>query len=250
MTDEKHDEKKIGESAFESILDRLKQPVKRRTLYLIITPVLTLIVSLILAEFLLRAFWTVPQLHRTLKGNDPIYHHSNRKAYYQSRIDSRGRPIIKRRAKSDLRVFLVGDSYAFGIVDKTEDTVGAFIEKYLNEQHLENQALVYNMALSSYSPIINYLVVKNLVIPNDPDVVLMMYDSSDMQDDWNYSLLASYDDLGRPVAINPPDHTKFPLRLETAWYVFSWYKANGWKKFDYVQYYENRFAHYRDPWEK
>jgi hypothetical protein len=104
------------------------------------------------------------------------------------------------------------------------------------------------MAMLSYSPIIHYLIVKNLVLPNDPDAVVMMIDASDIQDDAIYRLMATLDSDGRPVAVTPmPDYDLLPLKMEMGAKVLARIWANGGQFSTHVQKRENRLGHYYQP---
>ena len=230
----------------------MAQGKKRKTAKLwFLYVVYCLIALVVVSEIVLRVAWTPPSFQTVIQGNDPVYHHSNRSDVELAKLDGWRRPILPRSDSSELRVFLVGDSFAQGMVDKAEQSISHMIEKELNEGAPSRKSVVYNMALLSYSPIVNYLVVRNLVLPNDPDVVLMMVDSSDPADDAIYELLAKTGPDGRPVAVRPPpDYDLLPLKLEMVWIVLNRYAANDWVWETYEQKRENRIAHYRDPYEQ
>ena len=210
-----------------------------------------LAVFVVAAEVLLRLFWTPPKFQFIVEGNDPVYHHSNREDHELGAMDVWRKPITPRKSADELRVFLLGDSFAMGMVDAESETIGNYLQIELAERFSDRKVEVWNMAMISYSTMIYYLVAKNLVLPNDPDLVVLMYDASDPADDAVYTPLAKFDSEGRPVAIRPlPDYEMLPLKLEMAWIVAKRYLQNGFKFNSYQQVRANRYVILRDPIEK
>jgi hypothetical protein len=60
---------------------------------------------------------------------------------------------------------------------------------------------VINAGVASYSPLLEYLYLKNGGLDLDPDVVILNFDLSDPYDDLQYTALAKLDSTGDPVAV-------------------------------------------------
>ena len=58
-----------------------------------------------------------------------------------------------------------------------------------------------NTGVGSYSPLLEYLYLKNGGLDLQPDIVVLNFDLSDVWDDIQYTRLARFDEHGAPVAV-------------------------------------------------
>ncbi len=172
---------------------------------------------------------------------DPILHHSlipkaklkrtNNEFDVTYEINSQGlrdREIPLEKPANTYRILMLGDSYTFGIGNNLEDTFSKRLEKKLNfdvipakvgisQVHSGDSRLrwndksqnihyeVINGGCSSYAPILEYLFLIHKGLKLHPDLVILNYDISDVQDDHKYSQIAEFDEKGLPLKVNPID---------------------------------------------
>jgi hypothetical protein len=149
---------------------------------------------------------------------DPILHHSlvpkakikrsNDEFDVTYQINSYGlrdNEISIEKPANTYRILMLGDSYTFGIGNNLEDTFSKKLEQLLNAQGGSLHYEVINGGCSSYSPILEYLFLVNKGLALHPDLVILNYDPSDVQDDYKYSQIAEFDGEGHPTKVHPID---------------------------------------------
>ncbi|NQT22308.1 MAG: hypothetical protein HQ579_02600 [Candidatus Omnitrophica bacterium] len=100
------------------------------------------------------------------------------------------------------RIALMGDSFAFGVGVKSDETMAFLLEKMLNERR-EGSYQIYNFGVSSFSPVLEYIYLKEEVIKYNPDLVVLMLDISDVQDDYYREPHLVYDNDKNIIGCNP-----------------------------------------------
>ncbi|NIO21192.1 MAG: hypothetical protein GTN76_10730 [Candidatus Aenigmarchaeota archaeon] len=118
------------------------------------------------------------------------------------------------RTKEDysLRILMLGDSFTMGYGVRANETFTQLLENNFAENDLNID--VVNAGVSSYSPILEYIYLKNRGIDLDPDVVILNLDMSDVQDDYIYEQRAVFDKDGNIIKVLPPEEeTSHSLRL-------------------------------------
>lgn len=128
----------------------------------------------------------------SIKGEFDVTVHVNKFGYRGVDFD---------RAKSKPRIFMVGDSFTFGVGAKDDQTI-----PYLLEQQLQNQGYdieVVNAGVGHTSPLTHYLNLRDLHLQFEPDLVILLLDFSDLADDWRQERNAMYDDRGQIMKIDP-----------------------------------------------
>ncbi|MDO8634603.1 MAG: SGNH/GDSL hydrolase family protein [archaeon] len=88
---------------------------------------------------------------------------------------------ISQKTPGKTRILLLGDSFTFGYGVAEGETFGKTTEKKLGE-HFE----VINAGAISYSPMLEYLQLKKIFGKINPDIVVLNFDMSDVQDDYEY----------------------------------------------------------------
>ena len=166
-----------------------------------------------LAEALTRLVLTV-RGHYPQK--DPILHHSLKPHAKMKRVQSefqvvycinsqglRDEEIRLPKPPQVFRILMLGDSFTFGIGVELHDTFTKQLEALLNPPSGRSHFEVLNGGCSSYSPILEYLFLVQKGLALAPDLVILNYDLSDVQDDYKYSQIADFDQDGRPLRVHP-----------------------------------------------
>lgn len=97
------------------------------------------------------------------------------------------------------RILVLGDSFAEGFY--YEDTVGFHLETRLNQSISGSHFEVVNCACASYSPLLEYLRLKNQLIEMQPDEIILIIDQTDVFDDyWRYRPLSRFASDGEPLS--------------------------------------------------
>lgn len=146
-----------------------------------------------------------PVLHHALVPNAVLERIKDEFAvtYRINSLGLRNEEFEVKKPKDTFRILMLGDSYTFGIGVELEETFAKQLEKTLVERHPEKNIQIINAGVSSYSPIIHYLFLMNQGLKYDPDLVILNYDISDVQDDYKYSKIAEFDETGKPLKVNP-----------------------------------------------
>jgi hypothetical protein len=101
-----------------------------------------------------------------------------------------------------LRILLLGDSMVQAMQVTIEDTAARRLEPTLTRatgRHVE----VINAGVASYSPTLEYLMLKNKGLKYAPDIVLLMFFPADVADDWGYAEDLQFDEHGVPLMRKP-----------------------------------------------
>jgi len=115
----------------------------------------------------------------------------------------RGGEYPVRKPKGLYRIAVLGDSFTFGTAVNDNETFSYLLQDNLNTKIGGKRYEVMNFGIASYSPILEYLLLKYKVIKYSPDMVILFYDFSDLQDDALYVKKALYDESGDLIACNP-----------------------------------------------
>jgi lysophospholipase L1-like esterase len=183
------------------------------TLAGVVLIVLSVLCAGTLAEALTRLVLTV-RGHYPQK--DPILHHSLKPHAQMKRVESEFQVVyrINRHGLRDeeirlpkppqvFRILMVGDSFTFGVGVELHATFTKQLEALLNQPGSGGHYEVLNGGCSSYSPILEYLFLVQKGLALAPDLVILNYDLSDVQDDYQYSQIAEFDRDGRPLRVHP-----------------------------------------------
>ncbi len=102
----------------------------------------------------------------------------------------------------DLRILMLGDSMTWGYGVEKEETFSEVLQQKLKAKGVN--ADVINAGATSYSPTLEYLLLKNKGLSYQPDVVILNMDMSDIQDDYKYNLeqVAEFDQEGNLVQVS------------------------------------------------
>src|SRR5262245_21434946 len=150
---------------------------------------------------------------------DPVLHHRLRPSIVTSvfntefRTSSLGlhdREYPARKPAGTFRVLLLGDSFTEGAGLALPATVAKQTESLLGAAGCRAPVEVVNGGVASYSPIVEYLFLGELLPKLEPDLVVLNFDMTDVHDDFIRTSLARLGPDGLPIAV-PADR-----RRETA----------------------------------
>ena len=113
----------------------------------------------------------------------------------------RGKEMALEKEKDTLRIFAVGDSFTLGVGAQDNETVPYHIEEKLT--HKGYPIEVINAGRGNTTTLIHYLNLRDNYLKFKPDLVLLLFDFSDLEDDWYKERRLVYDEKGRPLYIDP-----------------------------------------------
>ena len=159
----------------------------------------TLILAFTAAEIYARGAYRQSYL-TGFTAADPVFHHIV-PPYYKGDMHSEGdfdvsfttnnrgmrgpRDYSYDKKPDVFRIAVFGDSFAFGVGVRAEETASAVLEGLLNRPGGRSYE-VYNFGVNSYSPIPEYIYIKKELTKYNPDLVMLMLDVCDIQDDYLY----------------------------------------------------------------
>ena len=135
--------------------------------------------------------------------------------------------ISRAKPEGTGRVLLLGDSFTEGVGVEAADAFPARLQELVDHAGVQKRWEVINAGEASYSPILEYLLLKRVGLDLQPDLVILNLDLSDMYDDINYTKLAVFDASGDPIAVRPePERKRGPWYVETAYTIKDFVKEN------------------------
>lgn len=176
--------------------------------------------ALVVAEVTLRAairHGLGDRPHRYMTS-DPVLHHRARPGlathvagteFSTNSLGLRDREYARPKPPSVFRVLMLGDSFTEGGGLVLEQTVAKRVEQALHARGCPRHEVV-NGGVASYSPILEYLLLRRLGPELEPDLVVLNFDMTDVHDDVVRTATARLDERALPLAV-PGD----PIR-ETA----------------------------------
>ena len=110
------------------------------------------------------------------------------------------------KAPGTYRIFYVGDSFTEGCVPM-EESVPSRVEAHLNGKGARpgRRYEVINTGTWSYSPVLEYILIRYEIAPYAPDLIVLSVDMTDDFDDWSYRRTLVRDGEGNPYAVPPDD---------------------------------------------
>jgi|GEM_PF-1864959 len=169
---------------------------------------------------------------------DPVFHHlypANVKveemfagfptSFSTNNQRLRGKEYLLHKSKETYRILIFGDSFVFGTAVNDNETFCYLLEEELNSGLVNKRYEVINCGIVSYSPLLEYLLLKEKMIKYSPDLVMLFYNFSDLQEDTVYSRHAKYDKSREIIACNPfyvNNHPDYILLLRKNFYFFSY----------------------------
>lgn len=175
----------------------------------------TLLFSIVCVEVALRV-WTPDVLEfKAVRKSDPVLHHvlapsasytlRSREFEVEVRTNSRGMRAdeIPDSASDAFRIMILGDSFVEGYGVRVEEGVAEQLERRIKSTGGNRAVTVLNCGVAGYSPILEYLQFSTTGVQLRPDLVILFYDMSDVQEDVLYAEDADFDSMGVPVRVHP-----------------------------------------------
>lgn len=192
---------------------------RARRLALAALVLLGLVVGLIVAELAARAYESVRRPRKdSINVEDPVRHHRwkpNARGrvrgieYETNSLGLRDREYAESKPAGAFRILMLGDSFTEGWTLPLEGVVAKRLEQSL-ALRCRRPYEVINGGNTTYSPILQYLLLEQIGPRLRPDLVLLNFDMTDVHDDFIRTRLARLDAHGLPMAV-PADR-----RRETA----------------------------------
>jgi hypothetical protein len=102
------------------------------------------------------------------------------------------------------RILLLGDSFTFGLRAADDQVFARRLEQQLREHYHRDSIEVVNAGVLSYCPLLEYLQYRHYLHGLEPDVVILNFDMSDVQDQLAYSRELVRDENGVPLFVTEP----------------------------------------------
>jgi lysophospholipase L1-like esterase len=198
---------------------RDRRPARRRRLaFGLVLALFVLLVVAVGAEVALRVAGGRPRGTKTHVA-DPVLHHRLREGvrttvlgvpFETNALGLRDRDYGPEKPAGVMRVLMLGDSFTEGGGLRLEESVPKVLEARLAERGCARGVEVVNAGVASYSPILEYVYLREKGLALAPDLVVLNFDMTDVHDDAVRTAIARLDARGLPIAV-PSDR-----RRETA----------------------------------
>ena len=136
-------------------------------------------------------------------------HHALRPGYASSfvNINSLGLrtpEVAIPKPAGTVRILLLGDSFTFGLRVRDDETFGRRLEEGLRGKYGTAPVEVVSAGVLSYCPLLEYLQYRHHLHALEPDLVVLNFDMSDVQDHLAYSRDLVRDSDGTPLFVTEP----------------------------------------------
>src|SRR5262249_30073707 len=108
------------------------------------------------------------------------------------------------KAAGTIRVLLLGDSFTFGQRVADDETFGRRLEGMLSRHYSPAPVEVVSAGVVSYCPLLEYLQYRHHLHVLEPDLVVLNFDMSDVQDHMAYSRDVVVGPDGVPLFVTEP----------------------------------------------
>lgn len=127
------------------------------------------------------------------------------------------------KPEGTFRILLLGDSFTFGMrVADDEQIFARRLEQQLRQRYPSKQIEVVNGGVLSYCPLLEYLEYRHYLHALEPNLVILNFDMSDVQDQLAYSrdLVRSAD--GTPLFVTEPSLRNNTISAMPRLLLFEW----------------------------
>jgi lysophospholipase L1-like esterase len=136
-------------------------------------------------------------------------HHALRPGYSSPSIHInsfglRSPEVAVPKPRGTVRILLLGDSFTFGLRVRDEETFGRRLEEALRGKYGTAPVEVVSAGVISYCPLLEYLQYRHHLHVLEPDLVVVNFDMSDVQDHMAYSREAVLGSDGVPLFVTEP----------------------------------------------
>lgn len=88
-----------------------------------------------------------------------------------------------KKKDDEFRILLLGDSFTQGLGVDIDKSYAAILEKNLNAANLQKKVKVINSGVFAYSPLVEYLYLKEKGLSFEPDMIVLTFNLTDFWDD-------------------------------------------------------------------
>lgn len=154
-------------------------------------------------------------LPRECFQNDILLNHSHKPSsscqfrtkfwYVNYKINSFGLRDFEypqKKPENTYRILALGDSFTEGFGVKQKESWPKILEKNLTSNIKDKHIEVINAGVAGYSPLLEYLYLKEKGLELEPDLVIVAFDLTDFLDDIEYAKQANYL-ANEPVSVKP-----------------------------------------------
>jgi hypothetical protein len=136
-------------------------------------------------------------------------HHAMRPGFNSPNIHTnsfglRSPEVAVPKPAGTIRVLLLGDSFTFGLRVKDDEVFGRRLEEMLRGKYGAAPVEVVSAGVISYCPLLEYLQYRHHLHVLEPDLVVLNFDMSDVQDHMAYSRDAVVGRDGAPLFVTEP----------------------------------------------
>lgn len=138
-------------------------------------------------------------------GKGRLYTKEFKTIYKINSLGIRDKEYSLTKPQNTFRILVLGDSFTEGYGVNAKDTFSDKLEVLLNKNKPINSSFeILNFGCASYSPLLEYILLKKKAIKFNPDLVIILLDLSDFKDDMEYTPFIKFDPEGRPDALPNP----------------------------------------------
>ena len=120
-----------------------------------------------------------------------------------NRFGYRGKDFTMPKQEGVLRIFVVGDSFTYGVGAEDNETIPYQIEVGANGRSPLQKVEVINAGVGHTGPLRHYYNLKDIHLQYQPDLVLVLFDLTDLWDDWHLERNAVYGKDGEVDRFDP-----------------------------------------------
>jgi hypothetical protein len=121
------------------------------------------------------------------------------------------------------RILLLGDSFTFGMRVADDELIFARrLEHHLRERYPSKHVEVVNGGVLSYCPLLEYLEYRHYLHALEPNLVVLNFDMSDVQDHLAYSRDLARDSDGTPLFVTEPSLRSNTVSAMPRLLLFEW----------------------------
>ena len=144
-----------------------------------------------------------PHFHHRLPPNHDTHYYSNEfdVTIHTNSRGLRGPDPVMPKPKDRIRILMLGDSFTFGFPVRDDETFAHLIEQGLQAKGYPVE--VVNGGVSSYSPLLEYILLRDELLALEPDIVMVWYDRADLQDDAQYEKNLLFNARGEITGADP-----------------------------------------------
>jgi len=169
----------------------------KKILFVILSLCLGFAVGLILLEIALRIM--LGPVSHEITNADPILHHFTGNNPNTNSFGFYDKDYPQEKGPDTFRIMILGDS----LVRRGDGGVNFvdLVEERLAEQRPDNRTVeVWNCGIDSYSPALEYLLLRHRLVPLQPDlIVVCVFMGNDFIDDAMYEAKMEFDESGKPI---------------------------------------------------